>query len=112
MPRQTKRASKGPRKQKEGAMAVKAVQQTERSHRQPRNRRMINGKESCAPNQRFSAAPFAIQGAAARNNSMSTRGTRISSECAMPVQSESRRSWFRMYQQDSKQETVERGEWI
>src|SRR6266702_4930135 len=47
-----------------------------------------------------------------RRSSMSTRGTRISSECAIPAQSESRRSWLRMYQQDSRQETVERAEAI
>src|SRR5262245_13823976 len=47
-------------------------------------------------------SPLAIHFPVVRSNSTSTSGTRISRECAIPAQSESRKSWLRMYQQDSK----------
>src|SRR5437879_2771081 len=57
----------------------------------------------------FGGCPFPIHFPVERSNSISTSGTRISSEWAIPAQSESRRSWLRMYQQDSKHASRERG---
>ena len=40
-------------------------------------------------------------GASSWKKNVSTSGTRISSECAIPAQSESRSNWLRIYQVDS-----------